>query len=98
MRGAGLGRDQEFQAHPACRPDADGHLFGFVKSFDRAGGVDQVAKSSASTAFRRRHLELIMTILTKQAILTAQDLKTEDVAVPEWGGEVRVRTLNRHRA
>ena len=34
-----------------------------------------------------------MTILTKQAILSAQDLKTEDVAVPEWGGDVRVRTL-----
>lgn len=34
-----------------------------------------------------------MTILNKQAILAAQDLKTEDVAVPEWGGSVRVRTL-----
>lgn len=34
-----------------------------------------------------------MTILNKQAILAAQDLKSEDVAVTEWGGEVRVRTL-----
>lgn len=34
-----------------------------------------------------------MTILNKAAILAAQDLKTEDVPVPEWGGDVRVRTL-----
>jgi hypothetical protein len=34
-----------------------------------------------------------MTLLNKQAILSAQDLKTEDVAVPEWGGTARVRTL-----
>ena len=34
-----------------------------------------------------------MAILNKSAILSAEDLKTETVAVPEWGGEVRVRTL-----
>ena len=34
-----------------------------------------------------------MPILNKAAILAAEDLKTETVAVPEWGGEVRVRTL-----
>ena len=31
--------------------------------------------------------------LTKDAILSAQDLKTERVSVPEWGGEVSVRTM-----
>jgi len=34
-----------------------------------------------------------MALLTKQEILAAQDLRTEDVEVPEWGGTVRVRTL-----
>lgn len=34
-----------------------------------------------------------MTILTKQAIMAALDLPTEDVEVPEWGGSVRVRGL-----
>lgn len=34
-----------------------------------------------------------MPILNKAAILAAEDLKTETVDVPEWGGEVRVRTL-----
>lgn len=34
-----------------------------------------------------------MTLLTRDAILTAQDLTHEDVPVPEWGGTVRVRTL-----
>ncbi len=32
-------------------------------------------------------------LLDRGAILGAQDLKTEDVAVPEWGGTVRVRCL-----
>jgi hypothetical protein len=32
-------------------------------------------------------------MLTKAAILAAQDLRTETVPVPEWGGEVRVRLL-----
>ena len=32
-------------------------------------------------------------MLSRDAILSAQDLKTEDVAVPEWGGSVRVRTM-----
>jgi hypothetical protein len=31
--------------------------------------------------------------LTKQAILEAQDLQTEPVEVPEWGGAVLVRSL-----
>lgn len=34
-----------------------------------------------------------MGLLTKSAILAADDLKHEDVSVPEWGGEVRVRTM-----
>jgi hypothetical protein len=35
-----------------------------------------------------------MTLLSRQAILAAEDLKTEDVPVPEWGGTVRVRTIS----
>jgi hypothetical protein len=34
-----------------------------------------------------------MAILTKAQILAAQDLITETVAVPEWGGDVLVRSL-----
>lgn len=37
--------------------------------------------------------ELKMTLLTRDAILTTNDLVTEDVECPEWGGTVRVRTL-----
>lgn len=33
-------------------------------------------------------------VLDRNAILKADDLKTETVAVPEWGGEVSVRTLS----
>lgn len=32
-------------------------------------------------------------LLTRAAILAASDLPTRDVAVPEWGGTVRVRTM-----
>ena len=32
-------------------------------------------------------------LLTREAILQAKDLPYEDVAVPEWGGKVRVRAL-----
>jgi hypothetical protein len=32
-------------------------------------------------------------MLTRDAILGAQDLKTVDVPVPEWGGDVRLRML-----
>lgn len=35
-----------------------------------------------------------MSLLTKEAILAAEDRQTEDVAVPEWGGTVRVRGLS----
>jgi len=35
-----------------------------------------------------------MTLLSKTAILCANDLQTEDVEVPEWFGSVRVRSLN----
>lgn len=31
--------------------------------------------------------------LTRDAILAAEDLRTEEVPVPEWGGSVIVRTL-----
>src|SRR5574340_159071 len=34
-----------------------------------------------------------MTYLTKKQILEAQDLKFQDVEVPEWGGTVRVATM-----
>ena len=34
-----------------------------------------------------------MAALTKDAILGADDLKVEVVAVPEWGGDVKVRAL-----
>ena len=34
-----------------------------------------------------------MAILTKDAILGAQDLKKETVKVPEWGGEVLMSTM-----
>ena len=32
-------------------------------------------------------------MLTREAILSADDLKTEKVAVPEWGGHVFVKTM-----
>ena len=35
-----------------------------------------------------------MPLLSKDQILSASDLPTRDVSVPEWGGTVRVRTLN----
>lgn len=35
-----------------------------------------------------------MTLLSKDQILQADDRKTEDVAVPEWGGTVRLRSLS----
>lgn len=34
-----------------------------------------------------------MSFLTRDQILNADDLKTENVDVPAWGGTVRVRTL-----
>ncbi len=33
-------------------------------------------------------------MLTRDQILAAQDLKTETVKVPEWGGTVNVRTMD----
>lgn len=35
-----------------------------------------------------------MNLLTKEQILTANDLKFEEVDVPEWGGVVRVRMMS----
>ena len=35
-----------------------------------------------------------MTYLTRDAILEAEDIETEEVAVPEWGGNVLVRGLS----
>lgn len=32
-------------------------------------------------------------MLTRDQIQAADDVKTEDVSVPEWGGDVRVRTM-----
>lgn len=34
-----------------------------------------------------------MSLLSREAILGAQDLPTKDVPVPEWGGTVRIRSL-----
>ena len=34
-----------------------------------------------------------MTLLSKLAILSAQDCKTESVDVPEWGGAVTIRSM-----
>lgn len=34
-----------------------------------------------------------MALLSKDAIFSQDDSKTEDVSVPEWGGTVRVRSL-----
>lgn len=39
-----------------------------------------------------------MGLLGKDAILAVQDLPYEDVAVPEWGGTVRVAGLNGQEA
>lgn len=36
----------------------------------------------------------VSTYLTRDQILDAQDLQTEDVKVPEWGGTVRVKGLS----
>ena len=33
-------------------------------------------------------------MLTKDEIIAAEDTPTEVVDVPEWGGEVRIRTMN----
>lgn len=35
-----------------------------------------------------------MALLSKADIVSAEDLKTEEVKVPEWGGEVLVKTLS----
>ena len=35
-----------------------------------------------------------MNILSKDAILAAEDLPRETVSVPEWGGQVLVRTMS----
>ncbi len=32
-------------------------------------------------------------LLSKEAILAAQDLETQDIEVPQWGGVVRVRVM-----
>jgi hypothetical protein len=35
-----------------------------------------------------------MALLTAQQILDAQDLRTEDVKIEEWGGSVRIREIS----
>ena len=35
-----------------------------------------------------------MALLTKDAILAAEDRRTEEVNIPEWGGSVKVRTMS----
>ena len=34
-----------------------------------------------------------MALLTRDSVLKAQDVATKDVAVPEWGGDIRVRSM-----
>lgn len=34
-----------------------------------------------------------MALLTREQILAAQDIRFDTVAVPEWGGEVRLRSM-----
>ncbi|MFG3137706.1 hypothetical protein ACGFZA_16025 [Streptomyces sp. NPDC048211] len=34
-----------------------------------------------------------MALLSRDQILDAKDLKTKDVSVPEWGGDIRIRML-----
>ena len=34
-----------------------------------------------------------MALLSKEQILKSDDLKSEIVAVPEWGGDVKVRVM-----
>jgi hypothetical protein len=38
--------------------------------------------------------EILMPLLTKDAILQADDLEYEELEVPEWGGTVRIRALS----
>lgn len=35
-----------------------------------------------------------MTVLTREQIQAAQDLPTEKLSIPEWGGDVFVRSMN----
>jgi len=37
---------------------------------------------------------MMMTILNRDTILGAQDIHTEDVAVPQWGGAVRIALMS----
>jgi hypothetical protein len=39
-----------------------------------------------------------MSYLTAEQILAAEDLQTEDVDIPAWGGKVRVRTISAQEA
>src|SRR5574337_644187 len=48
------------------------------------GGQDNGAEST----------EAVLTLLGRAAILATADLETEDVAVPEWGGTVRVTAMS----
>lgn len=50
------------------------------RSTDQDGPAEQAADASAG-------------LLSRDAILAADDLDTDDVPVPEWGGTVRIRTL-----
>jgi hypothetical protein len=34
-----------------------------------------------------------MTLLSRDAILKAQDVSTVEVSIPEWGGSIRVRSM-----
>lgn len=37
-----------------------------------------------------------MALLDKVSLLATEDVKTEEVEIPEWGGSVRIRVMNGH--
>jgi len=58
---------------------------------------DDMTKTEAEAVVQEVVVEAaekpVLVLLSRQDILTAKDLKHEDVEVPEWGGLVRVRGL-----
>jgi hypothetical protein len=52
-----------------------------------------VSRAAQAAAAAPIALPVPVALLGRAAILAADDLPTKDVAVPEWGGTVRVRTM-----
>lgn len=60
---------------------------------------DLLRLGRAIERFRQRYIKNLlgvtdMALLTKDAVWQANDIQIEDVPVPEWGGEVRLRGLS----